>query len=191
MTTLTNSLCSLDDVKNYLNIKGSDSVMDNLLEGLIVRVTESFEKYCGIKQFKSQTYTEYYDGNGERELFVNNVPLTSISEINEDTDWVFGSDTTIGSDEYAIMDECRITMKSEYFTQGIRNFKITYTAGYSTIPNDLKQAAIMEVVRIYKLKDNIDVSQKAGPDGSVTKLQQGFLPDTVNILKRYLGIGVY
>lgn len=191
MTTLANALCSLDEVKNYMNIKGSDSIMDDVLENLCVRVTEAFEKYCGVKQFKSQTYTEYYDGNGCRELFINNLPLTSITSIAEDSDWDFTSDSTIGSDEYAIVDECRIAMKTDYFTHGIRNFKIIYTAGYSTIPNDLKQAAIMEVVRLYKLKDNIDVSQKSGPDGSVTKLQQGFLPDTTNILKRYLGIGVY
>lgn len=183
-------LASLDDVKDYLDIRGSDTIVDDLLEDLISRVTVAFHNYCGINQFIAQDYTEYQSGSGTPDLFPKNTPVNSVSLLAEDFDWVWGTDSTFSSDEYAILDD-RIVLKDEVFPEGIRNIKITYNAGYTSAPLDLKQVCIMEVGRIYKLRNNIDVSQKSGPDGSVTKLQQGFLPDTINVLKRYIGVGIY
>ena len=183
-------LASLDDVKDYLGMTGSDTIVDDLLEDLVTRVTVAFHKYCGIEQFIAKDYTEYQSGSGTPDLFPKNIPVNSVSLLASDYDWTFGADSTYTATDFAILDD-RIVLKDEVFPEGLRNIKVIYNAGYTSAPEDLKQVCIMEVARLYKLKDNIDVSQKSGPDGSVTKLQQGFLPDTINILKRYSSVGVY
>lgn len=191
MTTLANSLTTLDNVRDYIGMTGSNSIVDDLLEDLIVRVTELFEKYCGLSQFKSQSYTDYLDGSGSQRLFLDQRPIISIELLAADYDWTWGTDSTYAATDFRVIDD-HIVLKDETFPEGIGNIKVTFTAGYAEIPNDLKQACIMEVARLYKRKDTIDVISKSyDAGGSVTKYIDGILPEVKNTLKRYIGNGVY
>ena len=72
MSTLpSNALATRKEVKDYLNITGADNNLDNLINDLIGRVSSAFEGYCG-RAFVEATYTEYYDGNGQSKLFLDN-----------------------------------------------------------------------------------------------------------------------
>jgi len=187
----TYDLCTLDQVKDFIGMTGSNSQVDDLLEDLITMVSDTFSKLCGVTQFKAQDYTEYYNGNGLTELHVDQRPVNSVSLLAEDYDWLWGTDSTYESTAYAIMDD-NIVLKDETFPEGRRNIKITYNAGYSTIPTDLNLACMLEVVKLYNSKETIDVISKSYGDGSaVTRFLGGLLPDVKNILRRYAGTGVY
>jgi hypothetical protein len=184
MSTLnTNALCTRKNVKDYLNITGSNSTSDNLINDLINRISTAFESYCG-RSFLSATYTEYYDGRGENELFLDKYPVTSITEINDDSDWTWATSTVIPSASYRIADE-RSVYYDGIFSTGRQSIKITYVAGYSTTPEDLLQAAIEEVGRKFKHQLDYDEAAKTLGDGSVTFQDSNFLPQTIKTLSYY------
>jgi len=184
-------LCTLDECREYMDMKGTDSLVNDLLADLITRVSDRFHQYVGITQFKSQSYTEYYSGQGNQELFLDKRPIISVTTIKEDSEWAFGNDSTKSSDDYAILDD-RVVLKDDSFGAGIRNIQVIYTAGYATIPGDLRQACIEEVSRAFDKRQNVDISSRTLPDTTTfTARNDSLMPDTIDVLKRYIGVGVY
>lgn len=191
MAVIDDALTSLANVKEFMNIKTSDNVDDTFIENLINRYTEAFESYCGVKSFKAANYIEYYDGSGTKYLFLYNIPINSISEINDDSDWLWAVDTTIAVDSYRIVDKKYVVLSSDYFTIGDQNIKVKYNAGFERIPYDLEEACIIEVVRAFKHRKNFDVITQTNQDGTIQYQQRDFLYQTVSILKKYLNVQVY
>jgi len=185
MSVADYALATLDEIKDYYQFGNTRQIDDDLLEDLSDRVTILFQTYCGVKQFYAKDYTEYVDGSGDRYLFLKNTPINSVAVINEDSDWVWASDTTIASDAYRVIDEKYLVSKESWWTLGEQNYKITYNAGYATIPLDLKQVAIEEIVRRYKHRKDFDVIAKSQEDGNVTYSEKGLLTSTKQILNRY------
>lgn len=184
MSTLpSNALCTRKEVKDYINIKGDDNTVDNLLNDLIGRISTAFESFCG-RPFISASYTEYYDGDGSNMLFVDKYPLTSIDSINDDTSWSWGASTLIAATNYRIADE-RYVILDTTLSKGNQNVKIVYTGGYSTIPADLKQACIEESGRKLKHRVDYDEIAKTLSDGSVQYAEKDFLAQTLKTLSFY------
>ena len=176
------AIITLSDVYEFLSVSGSDD--DTLYQNLIDRKTMEFENWCGLDSFYVYDYTEYYDGEGDSYLFVKNFPINSIDEIASDSDWVWGTDTVIDSSDYRLVEKNYIAYKS-YFNPGLQNIKITYNAGYSVIPLDLKEALVEEVTRVYHRRKEIDVFIKTLQDGSQHRIPSGFMPNTKVILGKY------
>ena len=185
MSVSENTLATLDEIKDYYQFGSTKQIDDDLLEDLSDRVTVLFQTYCEVSSFKSADYTEYQDGEGSKYLFLNNAPINSIAEVNEDSDWNWASDTTIGVDDYRIIDKKYLVMKDSLFTYGDQNYKVIYNAGYDTIPLDLKQVCIEEVIRRYKHRKDFDVVAKSLEDGSVTYTEKGLLTGTKQVLIKY------
>lgn len=184
MTVESYALCSLQDVKDFLGPMGTAEPDESLFESLINNVSVTFANYCGVEQFKTKNYIEYHDGAGSRYIFPRNVPVNSVDEINEDPDWVWGSDTTIGEDDYRIVDKHYIVC-DVIFAIAEQSIKIEYNAGFATIPYDLKEACIEEVARKYKHRKDLDVSSKSAQDGTTSYITKDFLPSTKLILDKY------
>jgi hypothetical protein len=183
-------LCTVDNVKSYIGINTIDSTEDALIETLIDAVSTMFVSYCG-RGFESATYTEYYSGNDyPNTVYTNNFPIITVSGIYDDTSWTFGSDTLISGSNYMV-DDISITLLPGYvFSAGKKNIKVIYTAGYSTIPSDIKQACIEEAARKYKRKDRIDISAISLSNESISMFSDEFLPATKIVLNRYKRYGV-
>lgn len=140
---LSYALCTVADVKELLGIASSDSTKNNLIIRKINQSTEIIEGYCR-RRFKETTYTnEIYDGTGTDQLGLLNYPISSVEAIT-----VGMRDTTLNEDDFNTVD-------SELFfidyTGGLLNgvgsfyggwgqYRVTYTAGYATIPDDLAEA---------------------------------------------------
>ena len=184
MSVADNALATLDEVKNFYGMTGAKQTDDDLLEDLINRITQSFQTYCGVTSFKAADYTEYIDGESSKYIFPKNTPIQTITEINEDPDWNWASDTTIGSDEYRIIDDKYIVRNSN-FAAADQSIKLIYNAGYITIPFDLKQACIEEVSIRYKHRRDIDIQTKSLEDGDATYNTGAFLPSTLEVLYKY------
>lgn len=182
------ALCTVDEVKEYYQFpsKGSRVLDNDLIENLINRVTVNFHNYCGLDQFKSKIYTEFQDGNGKLRIYPYNYPIISITSIHIDGDWLFDNDTLISSSYYKIVDGLYISMNNNTFTKGVQNIKIVYTAGYETIPYDLKQACIEEVARKFKNKKNFDEIFRTIEGSQVSKVEQGLLVSTKEVLDNYI-----
>jgi hypothetical protein len=190
MSTLNdNALCTRKQVKDYLNITGSQSTSDNLINDLINRMSTAFESWCG-RTFISATYVEYYDSEYNNELFLDKYPIISITEINDDNDWTWNTSTVIPSADYRVADE-RSIVYDGVFSAGRQSVKVSYTAGYSTTPEDVRQACIEEVGRKFKHRSDYDEAAKTLDDGSVTYQDSSFLAQTIKTLSFYRIKAVY
>lgn len=180
----SDALTTLQAVKDYLGI--TSNADDALLESFINRVTDSFEAYCARK-FKSASYTEYHDGKGSDKLFPKQAPITTVTSIYDDSEWAWGASTLIASTEYRIVDEAYIQLKSTTFMDDVQNVKITYTAGYSTIPADVEHACIEQAAWLYrKSKGQLQgVAAKSLADGSISYSARDLLPELKLALEPY------
>jgi len=185
MAVSANALATLDEIKDYYQFGSTKQIDDDLLEDLSDRVTVLFQTHCNVTQFYATDYTEYQDGCGSKYLFLNNIPINSVSEVNEDSDWVWAVDTTIAVDTYRIIDKKYLVIKEGRFDAGDQNLKVKYNAGYAIIPLDLKQVAIEEIVRRYKHRKDFDVIAKSLEDGNVTYTEKGLLTGTKQVLNKY------
>lgn len=185
MSVDNDALCSKDNVKDFIGISNFNPTDETLIENLIDRVTDMFERYCRRK-FKQATYTEYHSPQSrDDKIFPKNYPINSVTSIHDDPDRAYGSDTLITASEYGIVDDVYVEWIDGAFSGGTNSVKIIYSGGYSTIPEDLSQACIEEVARRYKRRKDIDISQKTQPDGSATLLAGDLLDQTKTVLNLY------
>jgi uncharacterized phiE125 gp8 family phage protein len=138
-------LTTLNNLKLFLGINTANTDDDTLLTNLISMVSADIENECQ-RTFLATNHTEYYKGDGTSQLLVKQYPVNSVTSIYDDTDRVWGSDTQIDATEISISDRIGglIILEDDIFSESddVENIKITYNAGYSTIPSDLEQACI-------------------------------------------------
>jgi uncharacterized phiE125 gp8 family phage protein len=147
-------LVTLAQVKEHLEIVNADQ--DSYLSTLIERVTGLVEGSTRRK-LKSRTYTdELYDGSGTAVLRLKEWPVTSITAISfldsqTSTTWTSQSLT------YAVIDketERSIVFRDGTpFPRGFQNVKLTFVAGYSTVPAELASETLRFLTLLHRLKD--------------------------------------
>ena len=184
ITLNSNALCTRNDVKDFLQITGARSDIDDFVNQTINRISTAFETYCH-RTFNEDTYTEYFDGGGSW-LFPDVSPITSITSIHEDSDWGWASGTEIDSTGYRSANGNSIYYDG-FFSKAVQSIRLIYIAGYttSTLPEDLKQAAIVEVARIVKHRTDFDVLSVNRDDGTVQYTNFDYLPQTLKTLYSY------
>ena len=172
MATLNSwALTSVADVKESLGITGTSQ--DNLIIRKINQATDMIESYCGknnSQHFKETTYTsEEYDGTGTNQLILKNNPVISLSNFSErNTTQNENSWTTIDTQDYFVdltagVIDCRFGILRHW-----NLYKVTYIAGFATIPSDLAEACVMLACALV---------ENASTGASVKKKTQG--PKTI------------
>lgn len=152
------ALIKLFEVKRRLGINTDDH--DLLLIDLIEDVSSIIETYCG-RHFSVADYIEYQDGTGEEYFLTNEWPINSIASIYDDPDRTFSSSSLVDTTYYTYYaNEGKVSLVSTdsiigvnlytIFSSGRQNIKITYNAGYTTIPSDLKMIASEIMMKKFK-----------------------------------------
>jgi len=186
------ALCTLEDVSFYMDIKTEDGEVADVdfLSSTINNVSSAMEQFCGLEHFTPTVYTEYFDGGGKGLLFPDRYPITTVSGIYDDEDWNW--DTVSGTNAvdpttYRVVDKNRIVLKSGYFSNYTQNIMVVYTAGFATIPGDLKLACIKEVARLFRTRNDKGVSSRSVQANNIyTKyITDEFIPETKAVLNRY------
>lgn len=161
-TTADTWLCTLADVKEHLRI--TSDTHDSFLSSLIVRASAFIEDYCH-RVFASTEYTEWRTGDGERDLILDNKPVSAIASIEDIRGGVgFSYDV---DDEHTYW-ECELEagilyLLSDVFPSSpIKAIRIVYTAGYATTPEGVRETAVELVASRWYLRDK----QKGGQQSS-------------------------
>jgi len=105
------------------------------------------------RKWELGTYTEFYstpDGD-EREVFLQESPVASVTGLYDDPDWVFGADTKVDASEYLIDADRGIILRMYEFLPGVNNVKVVYTAGYEAadFPASYKLAILEQAAQDY------------------------------------------
>ena len=155
------------------------------IDNLINSVSSRFESHCD-RNFVSRAYTEYLDGKGSSVIYPKQYPITDVESIHSDSGWKWLVKDLINSDNYRIVDENSIVLKSGMtFSDAVQNIKLVYTAGYNEIPYDLEGACINEVLRMLMKFEEIGVIEKRSNDYLVKYVSAPFMEDTLLVLNRY------
>jgi hypothetical protein len=92
------SIDTLANVKSRLGI--TTSADDSLLTLLRNSADQWITNYCG-RDFGGGTYTEYHPGGSEF-VHLRNFPIQSVTSVNVDPGYVFGSSTIISTSAYVV-----------------------------------------------------------------------------------------
>lgn len=136
----------LKRVFDRLQFAYSGTWSDVELEELILRKQDDFEGDTRRK-FAIATYAdERYDGNGRERMVLNQYPVVTLSSVvflsgsqylNQAVDisafWLDASKGVL-----VLLQGCC----QDCFPEGVRNVSVTYSAGYASIPNAVKEAVL-------------------------------------------------
>lgn len=183
-------LVDLSEMKDYLGFADDDTDRDNQL-GLFINLVSSLCELNTDRQFLEQEFTEYYNGSTSDKILLRQYPVISDEgtiQVWIDTDRDFGADTLIDSDDLVVDQNNGIL----YYTGGewgvgVRHIKVTYTAGYTTIPYALRLSVMEAVAFFWKRKNEKSwgLNSISKGESSITRFQTA-LPETVkDIWGRY------
>lgn len=190
MSLTSAALVTLADVKTFLglqNISTSDAILEIVIEAVSASIAnESFP------DFKSATHTaEKYDGTGKSYLYLDHYPVTAMTTVVEDgVTLVKDTDYFVDMDE-GLLEKARYSWpgydSQAVWTTSKQGVVVTYTAGYATVPADVKLACLIEVGRAFAMVDHkmFGETSRSVESVSVTLSADELLPSTLTTLGRY------
>ena len=185
-------MADLITLQDYKTAQGITQPKDDArLNVLIPSVSQLIKTYCGnsLVDYYSTNKTETFDINWSTHVVqLTETPVNAIVSVQERDDYGSAYTTlTTGAYEYSLdsnTDSILRTNSAGYqnWPQGVGSVKITYTAGYSAVPADLK-LAVLDLVTYY-LKDEHKLRQSiAGASlqnqGSSTQRDNVGFPDHI------------
>lgn len=134
-----------------LNQLSKLALTDADIANSIINAASDFIARYTKRSLKTAAYTaEKYNGQGGSYLFLKQYPVTAITTIVLwDTVSNAASKTYAENTDYLYdLNEGWLYLR-EGFQIGVLNYRITYTAGYTTLPYDLRQACAMYAEWMY------------------------------------------
>lgn len=173
------AITTLAAVKQYKGITGAE--LDALITALIPRVSAAVETYLSRK-VESQSHVEYRDGNNGVTLPLRQVPVTAVAAVLVDGVAIpSGGFTQPGWRLAGSM----LVLNGYRFTVGHGNVQFQYTAGFTTIPEDIEQAAIESILLSMERRSHIDVSSKSLAGETISYITSDLPPSARKLLEPY------
>ncbi len=160
------NLITRAEYKAYANISSTNS--DTELDAIIPKASQLVKTYCRrtFIDYIDEARTEVFEG-GFSTLLLKETPVTQVlcveqsinygqtyTELLEFTDWVKSGDYVVCIDPRG-------------FEPMVNGYKVSYFAGYETVPDDLK-LAVMDLVTYYRKNDaSVHNNKSPGGGGSV------------------------
>ncbi len=144
-TIVSYALTNLADVKESLGIASGNTTKDNLIIRKINQITDAIENYCQ-RRFAVTSYIEEYAASQIDVLVLRQRPIVIDGTHTFTLEWrttAFNDSQfeTVDAQLYFV-DEPSGVMNLMFNAVGHWNrYRITYSAGYTPIPNDLAEAA--------------------------------------------------
>ncbi len=199
--TVTGRLCLLQDVRNRIGYESGDTSDDAAINDIIRGVSAMFDVYCNrVFLVTSTDETEYYDG-GDRIIIIQRFPIVSITSLTESAEGIYDWDNetalTANTHYRAINKLGTIKKLRNIFMPGIETIRLVYIGGYCAagvtpsagqyaLPDDIREAAIMQSQFTIKRRDDIGLTAVSGQGMSITKFSSmDLLPSVKKTLNKY------
>lgn len=160
MAAAPDDLCALSDLKSWLpNIGNND---DATLQSLITNGSLEILAYLNRPHILASVIgvlSETYDGNDSDRLLPHYFPIVAVTAVS--VDGVAIPQSTLPAVCGFLWDSRRVLLRGFTFCRGVQNVQISYSAGYSSVPFDLKQAAIEAFALAYRQRTHIGEKSSA------------------------------
>src|SRR4051812_31512044 len=128
-------LVSSSEATAYLTAMGQAAPAN--LDVIITGVSAVMQEYAS-RRFVSQPYSVVVNGQGGSLLSLPNFPITAVSAFA--VDGVAWQAAQTPTQRGYVFSETQIGLRGGIICRGFQNVSVTYTAGYSPVPADLKLA---------------------------------------------------
>ncbi len=138
---LSYALTDVQSVKESLNIPSSDTSRDNLIIRKINQATRAIESYCG-RRFQLTTYTQVeYAATQVDQIVLRQRPVTQFTTLEiRDSGLNINNWETVDPKLYFLHETAGVLDLMFNALGRWNRYRVTYTAGYGTIPEDLAEA---------------------------------------------------
>lgn len=161
------SLITKAAYKAYVGINSPN--YDAEIDSLIVKVSQLVKTYCrqSFVDHIADPKVEHFNG-GTTELLLKEWPIIAVSAVEISQD--YGQNYTEMT-QYVdwVLDPTSMSIRAinpQGFVGLISGYKVTYTAGYEALPEDLA-LAVMDLITYYRKNDSAVHSSKAPGTNSV------------------------
>ncbi len=166
-------LTTTANVKAQLDI--GVTTWDTLFDRLVTSCSVWIENYCGGLRFKNSgsDVTEYFDGDpdgqGNKIIFVKNTPIISLTSVAYSTGALDSPTWNVYDPEfYYVKNNNTGEIFFDALPIGRQNIRVIYQGGYNAIPEDLSEACIELVCKIYNRRKSEGVLNESVGGASVS-----------------------
>lgn len=167
------NLVTRAEYKTYAEINSTNS--DTIIDFLIPKVSKFVKDYC------RRTFVDYVDvakvevvSGGVPYLLLTEAPIINISSIEFSTDYGQTYTPLVEFVDWVRDGELILPISNTEFPKHIRGYKITYTAGFDDVPEDLT-LAILDLITYYRKNDG---AVNALKHVNTTSMQIEYISDT-------------
>lgn len=180
-------LSSVANLKAHVGIPSSDTSKDVLLGTILRGASKYIANQCN-RSFELLERTEFYDGSGGDQLFLNNFPVTEIAEVKI-------NDSVLTLNDEGLIIENSSVFRRNGWPQGRKNISVTYSAGYITytdeesgetpnVPEDLELITIRIAARVYERRTAEGVGS-VSPGGFTAQFAAAIDSDIIEVINYY------
>jgi hypothetical protein len=154
-------LVTLAEYKNYTGITSTN--LDTEVKALIPKISAFVKSYC------DRTFVDHFDDcktevftGGNPYFLVKEFPINSVDSVEWSQDFGKTYTTLVEFTDYTVdleYDRIAVINKTEFpkYTNG---YRVSYTGGYESLPEDLK-LAVLDLIEYYLKNDMAIKSQRA------------------------------
>ena len=119
-------------------------------------VKQFIDAFCN-RTFDSVAGTKYYDGNGERELFIDDFDaITGVFYIDEEGTELNEEEEGIDYVKYPLNSDYTSRLRSRgRWQRGSKNIKVTGTIGRASVPESIKFVATQLIANLFSNPQNL------------------------------------
>jgi len=175
-------LTTLAAAKQWLGVTSSDG--DQLLARLISASSDYIQTWLN-RTFAVAAYTEVRSGVGGDGMAVKAYPIVAVTSVTIDG---LSIPACTGQTDFGyVVNDPRtmIFLRGYRYNRGRANVGLSYTAGFTTIPNEIEQACIELVGLRFRDRDRIGVTSKGMAGESISFSQKDFSDAIQTTLTNY------
>jgi hypothetical protein len=185
MAAAPDDLCTLADLKAWLPNQGNndDVTLQSLISNASLQVLQFIDRPHVLASVLG-ALNETYDGNDSDRLLPRQFPIIAVSGVSVDGIPIqqAASPTAAGF----LWDNRRILLRGYRFNCGVQNVQLSYTAGYSSVPLDLRQAAIEAFALAYRQRVHIgEKSNSMGGQVTIAFDMSDVPPRSLSVFNQY------
>lgn len=181
------NLITKAEYKAYAGI--SSTTQDAEIDVLIPKVSDLVKTYC------RRTFVDYYD-EAKVEMFrggygtfpLKECPVVSVLSVQTSDDYGQTFSKMTKFVDWVQEDDYVVAVNQAGFAPKIGGYKVTYLAGYETVPQDLK-LALLDLITYYR-KNDASVHNNRAPSGGSVQLEyvtsSGFPSHIRRVLDQYV-----
>lgn len=144
---MATNLVTKAEYKAYLGITSANS--DAEIDFLIPKVSDLVKTYCRrtFIDYYDEAKIEYFDG-GFKQFILKESPVVNVVSLGYSEDFGKTYRALPKFTDWIVRDDYVLSTNPNGFSEVLNGYKVTYFAGYETIPSDLK-LAVLDLVEYY------------------------------------------